>query len=295
MPTKKPTTKPPNRFLDTSIARSTLTGTSKYKKYLKGEFGKDKLYVSQFVKMEFRRSFLINLVEFFLFLDLPYISSVEEAFKGWSHKFKTSQLKAIIQICTELFISEKVALADPNDKQKALDALVRLIKRYHFLIEGYTDVGVDTPRCARARVPLQIRTPTVRQDLRRFVQTFNDVAKCRSNCVVNDFLLKKNLTVVNRFTTRAKSLKHEKETQGFLKIVSNLDVVLTKGDSACSCKRCEKIGDAIIAIDTPKGFSVQHSDYAFDQLCDELGKPHNRLLSESTFLKSLGATVAVSP
>jgi hypothetical protein len=296
--TSKPRTrtasKRPPRFLDTSVARPLLTASKKYREYFSAVFADERLCVSRFVKMEFRRSFLVNLIEFFFVLDMPHIESVDDAAIFWSNKFKTSQLKAILQIVSKLFETQKINSSSATEKEKALLALGQLIKRYETLLEGFTDIGRHSTRCARANVPLDVDLQNIRSDLHTFLDRFNDVKTCRDRCVVDEFLLTRNRTAVERFVVLGHSLANKTETKGFKRIAENLEEILRDGSSACSCKRCEKIGDAVIALDTPRNFSIQHTDYAFDSLCDSLGQHHQRHPSEAAVLASKPTAIASS-
>jgi hypothetical protein len=42
--------------------------------------------------------------------------------------------------------------------------------------------------------------------------------------------------------------------------VNNLKKILTIGEKACDCKRCEKIGDAVIALSAPRNLQLEHTD-----------------------------------
>jgi hypothetical protein len=274
-------------FLDTSVARPILTGATKYRAYYSSQFKTDRLYVSRFVKMEFRRSFILNLINFFDVLDMPEIQCIDDATTLWSNRFKTSELKAVLQIIAKLFDTQRLSGSSAKDKEKALRVLGILIKRYQTLIEGYTDVGTNTTHCARAQVPLNIDLANLREDITTFFERFNDTKTCRDNCVIDKFLLARYRTEVERYVTVAKSLKTGKGNDGFKRIAENLEQILSGGPSACSCKRCEKIGDAVIALDTPRNLPIEHTDYSFDHLCSELAQPHRRHPSEVTFFASL--------
>lgn len=85
-------------FLDTSVARSLLTGTAAYKSYLNSELGNERRYVTSFVPMEVRRSFLDAAINFYFTLEMPSILNVDDALKLWSDNFKGSRLKAVLQL-----------------------------------------------------------------------------------------------------------------------------------------------------------------------------------------------------
>ncbi len=79
-------------FLDTSVARSLLLGTQAYKQYFNSQFGDQPLYISNYVQMEMRRSYLINLISFYFVLRLDTINNIGDALALWSNRFKTSEL-----------------------------------------------------------------------------------------------------------------------------------------------------------------------------------------------------------
>ncbi|MBR8838604.1 MAG: hypothetical protein DSM106950_32540 [Stigonema ocellatum SAG 48.90 = DSM 106950] len=85
-------------FLDTSVARSKLLATQTYKQYFELQFADQPLYISNYVQMEIRRSYLINLISFYFVLRLETINSISDAIALWSNRFKTSSLKAILQL-----------------------------------------------------------------------------------------------------------------------------------------------------------------------------------------------------
>ena len=76
-----PATKATKRFLDTSVLRPMLHGASAYKRYLQEQLGNDPCYISQYVMMEFRRSFILNIVAFYFVLELPAVETVGDALR----------------------------------------------------------------------------------------------------------------------------------------------------------------------------------------------------------------------
>ncbi|MHC5719954.1 MAG: hypothetical protein ACYTX0_49965, partial [Nostoc sp.] len=85
-------------FLDTSVLRSLLLSTQAYKQYFESQFTDQPLYISNYVQMEMKRSYLINLISFYFVLRLETISNIGDAIALWSNRFKTSELKAILQL-----------------------------------------------------------------------------------------------------------------------------------------------------------------------------------------------------
>jgi hypothetical protein len=91
-------------FLDTSVARSLLLATQTYKQYLTSQLENHPLYVSNYVQMEMKRSYLMNIISFYFILRLETINTIGDALAFWSNRFKSSELKAILQLVPQLFL-----------------------------------------------------------------------------------------------------------------------------------------------------------------------------------------------
>jgi hypothetical protein len=226
--------------------------------------------------MEFRRSFLRNIISFFFVLEMPTIRSIADAYALWSERFKLSEHKAVIQLTSQLFATEKLDFSSPKDKPKALRAIGRQIKRYEFITGAFKDIGVNSMQCARANVSLDIDLTNLKTDLKRFIDGFNDVETCRSKCRIDTFILSRHKDKVEHYVRLGEALPGNKNNLGFKKIAGNLKEILRKGSDACSCKRCEKIGDAVIALETKRNLILEHTDPSFNHLCDTIGQPHRQ-------------------
>ena len=107
-------------FLDSSVTQPMLFGSEVYREYFKKHFGDERLYISNYVQMEFLRSFVIPLLNFYFTLDLPNIRTISDALALWSNSFKTRELKAIIRLMSIIFRAHVLDFSDPKDKEKAL-------------------------------------------------------------------------------------------------------------------------------------------------------------------------------
>ena len=281
------------RFLDTSVARPIILGSSFYREYFETAFEGSELYTSKFVQMEFRRSYVVAAIEFYFLLEMDTIPTIGDAFAIWSDKFQSGKLKAILQLTSPLFSAHKLDFTDPADKPKALTALGALIKRYEHKLWKYKDVGINTPRCARSTIAITTNGG-LKKDLKRFIDLFQDTKGCRSKCTIDKFLLSRYRAKVDRYIQSATQLTTNEGTKGFKKIANNLQLIVSKDGRNCTCKMCEKIGDAIITLDSPESMSLEHTDLSFNQLCDLIGKKHQHHPSQPTVVKTrlLGAKKA---
>lgn len=275
----------PQHFLDTSVARSLLLASLAYKQYLNSQLENGSLYISNYVQMEMKRSYLMNIISFYFILRLETINTIGDALAFWSNRFKTSELKAILQLVPQLFSTHKLDFTSPQDKEKALQILGIYIKRFELILrKKYANTGQDATACARAVVPLKVDLKNIAEGLKQFADNFGDVETCQSQCQIGQFLLERYRSEIEIYIQQASQLPKNNNTKGFLQIVDNLKEIREQGATACSCKRCEKIGDAVIALDAPRQMRLEHTDNSFNYLCPPIEQPHHKHPSENQIL-----------
>lgn len=282
-----PATKNVKHFLDTSVVRMLMLGTSKYRQYFAKRFGNDSCYISIYVEMEMKRSYLRNLIAFRSTLELPTIPCIADALSYWSNKYRSSQLKVIPQLVGDLLRTHQLDFSRENDKPKALRALAHYIVRFEFKLRHmFKDASKDTTRCARADVRLKVHSDNLTETFREFAEAFDDTDLCRSKCNIDHFFLRRYSSEAQGYVNSMERLPKTSETTGFIKIAANLNEVLTEGANACSCKRCERVGDAVIALDAPRQMTLEHIDRSFNHLCHPLNQPHQQHPSETAIIEA---------
>ena len=187
-------------------------------------------------------------------------------------------------------------VSDPVAKPSALRALGDYLLRLEEKLRlEFIDPCKDTVHCGRAAIPFSVDMETLTEDLRRFQKAFEDKVDCRSKCRVDDVLLRRYGKEVQAYVTSAGTLKKTKDNKGFIKIGANLGDVVTRGPSACTCDRCERIGDAVIALDAPRAFQLEHLDRSFNHLCPPIKQPHRHHASEIEFFKNPQPATSAPP
>ncbi|BAY42132.1 hypothetical protein NIES2111_65280 (plasmid) [Nostoc sp. NIES-2111] len=278
----------PQHFLDSSVLRSLLLGTQVYKQYFESRFADQQLYISNYVQMEMKRSYLINLISFYFVLRLETINNIGDAITLWSNKFKTSELKAILQLIPQLFSTHQLNFSSPEDKEKALAILGIYIKRFELLLrKKFNNTNNDATACARALVPLNLDLQNAAVGLKQFADEFGDVDTCRSKCQIDQFLLVQYRSEIEQLVQIASQLPKNSNTRGFIKVVNNLKDILAQGAAACDCKGCAKIGDAVIALNAPRNMQLEHTDNSFDYLCPAINQPHYKHPSENQIVTNI--------
>lgn len=266
-------------FLDSSVVRPYLFGGSIYRQYFRTQFGDDRVYISEYVRMELIRGYLIPLMNFYFVLDMPHHETVGDAISEMSNTFKSREQKAILQLTADICRARDVDLNDMRDKSKALRYLAGYIRRIElFLRKGFTNLGVNMTRCARCWANFGDDAASDKESLTHFHTRFQDKRKCRSNCRIDHFLTERYSGEINALLAYADSLAPRSSTanRGFLQTADQLRHALVNQAQNCSCDQCAKIGDAVIALEAPSDMQLEHTDHAFDHLCKVLYKPHKK-------------------
>ena len=276
-------------FLDSSVVRPLLLGSEAYKRYFKDYFGEDRIYVSNYIQMEFLRSFILPILNFYFILDLPNVDTISDALAVWSNRFKASEQKAVTQLVSVIFRTRVYDFSSSKDKEKALRAIGQIVMRYYAKLKGaFQSVGDRGTRCERAKVALkQKRGMTDKATFQGFLNDFLNLEKCQNKCAIERFLCERYKSEIEGYVIYASSLSSPKsqENIGFTRISEKLNQILQK-ETTTSCRLCEAIGDAVIALGTPQNMLLEHTDYSFDQLCELINKPHHRHPSEISVVKS---------
>jgi hypothetical protein len=129
-----------------------LFGTQVYKRYFTSQFGDHPRYISVYVQMELKRSYLRNVIDFYFTLRLHTLQTINDAFSFWSNKFKASELKAVLQLAADLFTGQGLDITRPRDKETALHVLGVYIRRVELkLRRRFTDIGIGVHLSSRDR------------------------------------------------------------------------------------------------------------------------------------------------
>jgi len=276
-------------FLDTSVLRPLLAGTKAYKKYFEEQFKDGRRYTSQYVLMEFKRSYIRNILNFYFVLNMPSIETAGDAITFWSNRYKSSELKAVLQLVGNIIDTHRLNTEEPRHKQKIMQVIAQYAKRLEIKSRRlFADIGKNETHCHRAKIPLKYTNKsdatTVFKD---FLREFNDETTCRNRCRVDRFFMQRHKGTAELVIAYHENLsnKNSKENVGFSKI--SLNIKEAKEDNRkFSCRLCEAIGDAVIAIESLPDMRLEHTDHSFDHLCAVTGKPHKKHPSETSIIQS---------
>jgi hypothetical protein len=275
-------------LLDSSVVRPMLLGTRTYQQYFATQFQDQPCYISPFIRMEMYRSYLRNVIEFYGTLDLPGIHSLSDALTFWSNRYQGSKHKAIQQLVAQL-LSQNTRAISLQTKESARSAISLLIEEFIRDIQTqFLMLDINTAQCARALGTIELnQKEDFSAAIVQFTTVFDDVATARSQCRIQDFLLRDYRASLENYLKQSAEQSKNSASRGFIAIVDTLKIILEQGESACSCKCCERIGDVVIALDAPRHLQLEHTDQAFDYLCPPIDQPHCKHPSETQILKGL--------
>lgn len=275
-------------FLDTSIVRPYLLSSPKYKQYLKAYFQKNPLYITKYIKMEYYRGCLRNLLDFYFHLSMDSVKTFGEAILIWGQKFQLRKHKVVIEFVATLFSCYKLNMEDINDKINALKILESYIVRLAIKLKrSFKDIGIDEVKCERANINLEgIDLNNNIEAFNKFIREFDDVKTCRSQCNIDRFFLEKYKEDANKFIEHLGTIgsKTKSENVGFARIVDKLEEAMK--NNKFSCHVCKTIGDAVISLEAPRCIRLEHTDHSFDHLCEVINQPHYKHPPEITIAKA---------
>ena len=272
-------------FLDTSVLRPIMLGTEVYKQHFQYHFGDNALYTSKYILMEFKRSYICNIIDFYFVLDMPNMITINDALTFWSHKYTKSELKAIIQFISQIINSYQLSIDNPKEKEKALLQIGRYIKRIELkLRRRFLDIGKNETHCYRALIAFK-NYGDIKTNFMDFIQEFKNNKLCRSKCDIDKFFYVKYKNFADQFIAYCDKLENPSnvKNKGFKDIVENLRNALDENKFSCSL--CDKIGDSVIALEAPRNMRLEHTDHSFDHLCSAIKQPHFKHPSETEIVK----------
>jgi len=264
-------------FVDTSVMRPLITSSNDVKEYYKENLGEN-LYYSSYVRMEFFRGFIVPAISFYFTLKMPNIKCLSDAFFLWSNKFQTREIKAIMAMFGGLLEGQRFDFNDLNQKERAAQRIAEYIRRIYAVVpRRFKNIGSDSRLCEKSRLELEFDPNDLDASFKEYITSYSSVV---TECNGLHYIISKNEESIQKIIDQ-KDLKVVKsKSAGFKGIVEEISDGI-----GYNCNECKKIGDLIIALISPQGMRMEHTDYSFDYLMLILDKDHFRHPSESQLLK----------
>lgn len=268
---KKTTKQKQAWFLETSVHINRLFGHPLLKKEIKATIGTQPCYTSFFVFYEFKRRVVSTLIN--LYYVIQEEESLADALSYYAQvSFRIREIKIVLSAVSLLLSQDDLK----NDKQKSLATIEMLIiaslQNFHDSIKGFVENQV---KCPLAKADIDI----VDGSFEKFLEQIKCNKTNRANCTVAQFW-SKNRRLLRLLTQENLAELHQKN-KGFSDMLPLLHEVLTDCQIGQSIRNCSKLSDAIIAIETPKKYTMLTFDKSFESLCPLIGKSVKRLPSLS--------------
>lgn len=271
-PTKPKTNAAPAQrksFLDTSVVIKQRVGHSKHQEYLSSAIARP-FYVNNYVRMEFYRTLLIQLIDFYIDCSEPFHATFGDAMVFYADKFGR-QPKALLASIAAMIKDHGLGPDIPEEKQVCLRKLEDIIFSLALAFEvSYQDNSTDPTRCARVRGPLRIsETQSRRETLMQFESMFQDVDECRKHCTIN------KLFQVGKYGAQMRTVQSICEPSSTHPALAKMSPTIQEAisDPACvTCVKCGKVGDVVIAVTMPTAWKLHSLDTAHEPICKALGQ-----------------------
>lgn len=250
---------PQRYYLETSVIRSRLIGHSDIKKLLSKKIDTNTRITSKFVKMEFDRSLVCDLIEFYF--TFKNEKSIDDAIKYWSENFQSRKIKNINYSISGVFYG-----VNPDDIRQGLlklrNTIKALVAAFKGIIHRYEK---NNSQCYLSDIDLNLgmskTVEDVEKEFARFYKAIkNDsVDKCRIVDLFDNS--KKIMGDIKDFDSKIDGFKTQQDR------LNDID----SGKKKLSCKTCGIVGDTIITLECPNYATLLTMDKAFIDLCKIVG------------------------
>lgn len=242
-------------YLDTSVIVNYFIGTSNTRNLLKQKLLNKTRVTSNFAKMEFNRSVILELIKFYFVLSGK--QKISDAIILWNQNYSINKIKNVNNAIAPLFAETK-----DNDIDLALFRLRTQIKHlimgFNILIKRY---GNNNSNCILGSFLFNFQsiynTEDTENELARFV-TYSKKNHINNCNIVN--LLKNSSKEIEKI------LKYDSKKSSFKKLKEKLLKIIQRLNKNLTCFACTGIGDFVIAIECPNYATLLTFDEIFIDL-----------------------------
>jgi len=270
-------------FLETSGVMHLLHGHRLMQVAVRDATSDGRVEVSNFIRMEYLRSVILNLIEFYFLIKDS--DSVGDALIDWAQKVNQQRkLKIILMTIHRWLVDHEDWQAAEKSLRRLGDLIVRLAWAFD---ESFPRRARDRLECELGRVFFARRS--FREDaLLQFYDRFKGIQQGVPACRLCEFrasqrrwLLARGIDLYGE-QTRERFRAHK----GFVAQAERLESAADTAEATPKCRWCERLGDSIIALHAPRKATLVTADRAFVAFGQILGR-EVRLLPSLAELKRL--------
>lgn len=259
-------------FIDTSVLRPILISPPGVKEYYKSKLSGDK-YICDYVNMEFLRGYIKSAINFYLLLSMSQYDSFSAALNVWANKFEIRKVKNIQQMVSNLIEANECFDDKEKSKRVLADYIRRLIGKLH---TGFKKIEHDSTYCTKGKIDLNYDPKNIKECFLSFEEALSDNNQYKQ-CNISDFIKDQYRKEIHEIVEKADDVSgsHSRNKDGFNKIVEKLKE-LSEKKNGITCAFCANLGDVVISLLSDPEWTLEHTDYSFDHLCEILNKKHRR-------------------
>jgi hypothetical protein len=226
--------------------------------------------VPVFVRMEYMRGVILNLVEMWCLIRESV--TVEDAFLDWSQKVRQERKLKVILMTVPHWLGGHVDWQSKDLTLRRLgDLILRMIRDFD---EAYPLPPDDPLACVLGR--LSVSPQGYDEDLLLdFYQRFTAVQEGVPDCRLCDFrkAQSRRLHRAEIDLTSPEVRTRFASNPGFVRQSEQAEKAMHTKARTPSCRWCERLGDTIIALLVERGVVVVTADHTFIPLGEMLGRP----------------------
>lgn len=268
--------KRPRIFLETSGVIYHRHGHSLMRAAVQQATGNGLLEVSNFIRMEYLRGLVVNLIE--LCFLIKESDSVSDALIDWSQKVNQERkLKIVLMTMHQWLVGHEDWQNKERSQRRLGDLIVRLVYEFD---EIFTGRAKDRLLCRLGRVRFPRRTFS-EDMLLRFYERFKAIQASVPDCLLCHFKSKQHTELTKRkvdLHSPTQQQKYAKNT-GYVTQAQRLTSALATQSTTPKCRWCEQLGDTIIILQAPKKSILVTADRAFEAFGEILNREIRRLPS----------------
>lgn len=252
-------------LVETSAVRAKVGPTSPaHSKAFDEQTSSSVLYTSAYIRMEFIRRWICTAIE--MASVISRYGNVSDALSYLEQSFSPRDVKAYIAVIAAVLESQGAISNSSASEEEFSRTAWHWLRRFDSLFPSRIQ---NRSHCKRGNKSFQGKSfATLTEDLAAFYKDFSTPI---TDCEVARFL-----ALQNAYSNASKLLRVASSDE--VKCLKSLEKYAQQGHPI-TCKECERIGDAVIALEQTKSYILLHVDKSFNHLCDVMGMPHKELLS----------------
>lgn len=246
-------------LIETSAVRAAIGPTTdEQSKVFRGIVRDGVLFTSVYIRMEFVRLWICTCIDAALLVN--QYQNVREALVILEQSFSARKVKADLSAISEMLAQREVL----HDHLAASEELGRIAVAWLRRFDRCFAARIpNKSKCKRGGHSLFIDYDTILDDLQRFYVGFTTPV---TDCEVGQFLNLRDARSPCRKLMDSVSDRNANSMKYLAKYAEFGQTI--------TCTECERIGDAVIALEQSKSWQLVHIDKAFNFLCDSRNMPH---------------------